>query len=56
MEFIKLIHEKINWALVGAQHPWYHFDNDSSEMIIWYLIDFDPFCNIYEIVLYLLLC
>ena len=48
MEFI---HAKTNWALVEPNIHDICFDNDSSEMIVWYLIDCDPFCDTYEIVL-----
>ena len=54
MEFIALIHAKTNWALVEPDIYDFFFYNDSSEMIIWYLIEFDPFYDTWDF-LYLLL-
>ena len=52
MDSIELIHAKINWAFVrGAQCPWYiFFDNNNSKWNAFFmLIDFDIFCDTYEI-------
>ena len=50
VEFITSIHLKANWALVGVDIHDFLFDNDLSEMIVWYLIDFDSSCDTYKIV------
>ena len=42
MELIEPIHAKVIWTLVGGSNILdIFFDIDSSEMVVWWSIDFD---------------
>ena len=53
IEFVELIHAKINWVLVGAQHPWFFFFENNLNGVYnwhwWFLAIFCDTCDIFYI-------